>query len=700
MSHRHILSAITAAFVLAIPSAALAQDGAEKFLAKRFQQLDKDGDGLLSAEEAKPVELWVKGADANKDGMLSLDEVTGRLRDQIAEAIATRRGASGPDPESPKLDEKPAPFYAPTDSPREAAARLKPGECGIGTRIPDATLTDLDGKTRRLTELTGKCPAVIALISSSCPVSKRYAPSLARLEAEYRAKGVAFILLAPTATDSAEDLRTMCKAAGITTPCLRGPQSALLKTLGATASTDTFVVDAALTLVYRGAIDDQYGLGYSLDAPRERYLAAALDAVLDGRAPQIAATQAPGCALDLGEAKALAGDITYHNRISRLVQANCQECHRAGGVAPFALETYEQVTAKSGMIRKMIERGLMPPWFAAAPEPGAHSPWSNDRSLGAHDKADLLAWLSAGKPAGDAADAPLPRSFPAEWAIGTPDAIVQIPDALEVQAEGTMPYKNVTVETNFGGDKWVRGFEVQPTAREVVHHVLIFAQEPGAAQPGGRARFSGEGDERDGFFAAWVPGGGHVVYPDGFAKPLPAGAKLRFQIHYTPNGTATRDQVRLGLLFAKEAPRHIVRVAGIADHRLSIPPGVERHPETAVLPVPADVKVLALMPHMHVRGAAFRFEAILPDGAVRTLLDVPRYDFNWQLAYRYAEPRTLPRGSKVRATGWFDNSANNPANPDPAKTVRWGPQTSDEMMLGYVEYYVPSEQPLAKTAAR
>ena len=335
-------------------------------------------------------------------------------------------------------------------------------------------------------------------------MSKRYASSLARIEVEYRAKGVAFILLAPTATDTAEELRAMGKAAGLAAPCLRDPQSALPKTLGATASTDIFAADAPRPLVYRGAVDHQSGLVYSPAAPRERYLAAALEAVLDGRAPQIAATQAPGCALDLGEAKALAGDITYHNRISRLVQANCQECHRAGGVAPFALETYEQVTAKSGMIRKMIERGLMPPWFAAAPEPGAHSPWSNDRSLGAHDKADLLAWLSAGKPAGDAADAPLPRSFPAEWAIGTPDAVVQIPNALEVQAEGTMPYKNVTVETNFGGDKWVRGFEVQPTAREVVHHVLIFAQQR-AAQPEG-VRGSVARRRADGFFAAWVCG--------------------------------------------------------------------------------------------------------------------------------------------------------------------------------------------------
>ncbi|MGB8169217.1 MAG: histidine kinase, partial [Chthoniobacteraceae bacterium] len=307
--------------------------------------------------------------------------------------------------------------------------------------------------------------------------------------------------------------------------------------------------------------------------------------------------------------------------------------------------------------------------------------------------ADLLAWLDAGKPLGDPKDAPLARSFPKDWQIGAPDVVLQIPQPIAVKAEGTMPYQIATVETNFAEDRWVRAFEVQPTAREVVHHVLIFVAT------GDRNR-DVEGDGSGGFFAAYVPGNDHVTYPNGFAKPLPAGAKLRFQIHYTPNGTATRDQMKLGLIFAKEAPQHIIHVAGIGNHRLNIPPGAAHHPESAVIPIPADVKLLAFMPHMHLRGAAFRYEAILPDGTVRTLLDVPRYDFNWQLSYRYAEPPTLPRGSKVRATGWFDNSANNPANPDPTKTVKWGPQTFDEMMLGYVEYYLPDEKPAAKTAAR
>ena len=255
-----------------------------------------------------------------------------------------------------------------------------------------------------------------------------------------------------------------------------------------------------------------------------------------------------------------------------------------------------------------------------------------------------------------------------------------------------MPYQNVIVDTNFSEEKWVRAIEVQPTAREVVHHVLVFVIEPGKFPK--RGNIGDEGD-RGGFLAAYVPGNSFEVYPDGFAKHVPAGAKMLFQIHYTPNGKATSDQVRVGLCFSKNPPQHIVRVAGVANHHIAIPPGASDHAEVAAIPVPKEVTLLALMPHMHLRGKAFRFEVVLPDGQTRTLLDVPRYDFNWQLSCRYAEPPTLPAGSRIRATGWFDNSEKNPANPDPNKTVRWGQQTTDEMMLGYVEYYLIEEPPRA-----
>jgi mono/diheme cytochrome c family protein len=449
----------------------------------------------------------------------------------------------------------------------------------------------------------------------------------------------------------------------------------LTAALGATSTAEVFVLDAARTVVYRGAADDQYGLGYSLDAPRTKYLAVALEEALAGKVPTVAATTAPGCALEPDSAKAPAVALTYHARVERIVQANCVECHRTGGVAPFALEKYEQVVSHKAMIKKVVDDGTMPPWFAAHGKAG-HSPFSNDRSLTAADKKDLLAWLSGDLKKGDPADAPLPRKYESGWLIGKPDAEFQIPRAIAVKAEGTMGYQNVQVETSYDEDRWVRAIEVQPTAREVVHHVLVFAVPKGQ-------RLRGEGT---GFFAVYVPGNNVLVYPDGYAKKLPKGATLHFQIHYTPNGKATTDRTRLGLVFAKEAPRHEIQVAGIANTRFQIPAGADNHEVAAKIPVPFDAKVLALFPHAHLRGKAARFDLRTPDGKSATLLEVPHYDFNWQLQYRFADPVTAPRGSTVTYTAWYDNSDKNPANPDPKKPVRWGQQTYEEMHLGYVEY--------------
>ena len=206
--------------------------------------------------------------------------------------------------------------------------------------------------------------------------------------------------------------------------------------------------------------------------------------------------------------------------------------------------------------------------------------------------------------------------------------------------------------------------------------MLIFAVPKGSRLIG----------EAAGFFAVYVPGNNALIYPDGYAKKLPKGATLHFQIHYTPNGKATTDQTKLGVVFAKEAPRNEIHVAGIVNARFQSPAGADNHEVTAKIPVPFDAKVLALFPHAHLRGKAAKFDLKTPDGKTATLLNVPEYDFNWQLQYRFADPVTAPRGSSLTYTAWYDNSDKNPANPDPKKTVRWGQQTYEEMHLGFVEY--------------
>jgi thiol-disulfide isomerase/thioredoxin/mono/diheme cytochrome c family protein len=589
-------------------------------------------------------------------------------------------------------DSAPSPIAPP--SPRDAR------DLGIGRYVADARGADLSGKAVSWRTGRGEKLTVIALTSVTCPLCKKFAPSLARIEAAYASKGVKYVYVNVSGEDSIDDMRGQVKDQGFKGLYLNDKDQSIVATLHAKTTTEVFVVDAGNTLIYRGAVSDQYGVGFAHNAPRQRFLEAALDAALAGKSPEISATSSPGCAIELpAEAAApQAAPITYTRDIARIIQNNCIECHRSGGVAPFSLETFEAVSRRASMIRTVTQEGIMPPWFAALHKDKdgnpLESPWANDRSLSQAEKDTIAAWVAAGKPRGDDKDLPLPRTFAkSEWTVGTPDAIFQIPEPIAIKAEGTMPYQNVMVPTRLTEDKWVRAMQIVPTDKSVVHHVLVFVL-PEAALNDPALRRQSAIDESRGYWAAYVPGNDSVVFPEGMAKRLPKGAVLMFQIHYTPNGKATKDQIKIGVVYGTETPKHIVRTAAVADRRIEIPPGANNHEETASVRLPADARLLAFMPHMHVRGKAYRYELQRPGESEPTVvLDIPRYDFNWQLRYTLREPLDAPAGATLIGTAWYDNSAENPANPDPSKTVRWGPQTYDEMMLGYVEYYLVNEDP-------
>lgn len=604
----------------------------------------------------------------------------------FARRAVTQDAKPGAQAAPAKADAAPAPTQV-----RQGPRRLIPGEHGIGRYVADVEFRDVADRPQSLKRLAADRLLVVAMTSTSCPISKKYLPSLVDLAKTYGDRKVRFLLVNPVGSDEPNEMRAAQAKFGDTAVYAFDPQGVIARAVGAESTADVVVLDGSRTVVYHGAIDDQYGLGYSLDEPRHHYLRDALEAITSGTNAYVPATDAPGCVLDVEPQSAAVTTLTYHNRISRIVQRNCVECHRSGGVAPFSLESYQDVVAHAPMIKQVVERGTMPPWFAKGTgkekehEP---SPWINDRSLASADKGDLLKWLQQGRPAGDPQDAPQPRQFADGWLIGKPDAVFSFAQPVKVKATGTMPYQNVTVETNLPEDKWVQAIEVRPGDRAVVHHVLVFVS--GGGGDGGGIRDDGR-DESAGYWGIYVPGNSTLVYPEGMAKRLPRGAKLRFQMHYTPNGTATEDTTRIGFVYAKEPPKHEVRVVGIVNVRLSIPPGAANHEEVAVLPIPVDAHVLAFLPHMHLRGKAARYELSSAGGKSQVLLDVPAYDFNWQLLYRFADPLPVSRGDTLRFTAWYDNSAANPANPDPTKTVRWGPQTTDEMHLGYVEYIVPGQ---------
>ncbi len=571
---------------------------------------------------------------------------------------------------------------------RQGPRSINAAKHGVGRLIRDVAFTDITGKKHKLGDFA-KSPSkskvlVIALTDTSCPITKKYLPTLAEVEDAYSEIGVAFLFVNLNEADKLAAIKDAIKTNKLTSPYVHDTSGALGKALGAMTTTDVFVLDEARTLIYRGAVDDQYGFGYTKSRPSEHFLVEAIEAALANKQPKTRATWAPGCALALdpsekNSAQVISNDVTYHNRISRIVANNCLQCHRKGGNGPFSLKTYKDVMANKGMISSVVKRGVMPPWFAAAGE--VH--FANDRSLPEQDKADLQSWFKAGAPMGDRADAPLPRTFVSEWNIGKPDAIFTIPKPIAIKATGVMDYINVRVKTNFKETRWVSAMQVKPTARQVVHHVLVLVEAPRDPATGRRGRRNA-----DGFFAAYVPGNDNRIFPEGTGKEIPAGAILHFQLHYTPNGKATVDQTSFGVVFTKEKPANIVRTIGIANPRFRIPPHASNHSVTAQIPINYNVTLLGLFPHMHVRGKSFKYEIIAPDGKRKLILDVPQYDFNWQLGYYFADPYQVPRGSRLVATGWFDNSKDNPANPDPERTVRWGKQTTDEMMIGYVEFIV------------
>jgi hypothetical protein len=389
-----------------------------------------------------------------------------------------------------------------------------------------------------------------------------------------------------------------------------------------------------------------------------------------------------------------ASPVTFHKDVLPILQENCQKCHRAGEAAPMSLLNYAEARPWAQAIREAVLLKRMPPWFADA----RYGNFSNTHALSQTEIETLVAWADNGAPEGDPAAAPAAAVFAEGWNIGEPDVVIEMPEAFEVPAAGTIDYHYLVLPTNFGEDKWVQAAEVRPGNRAVVHHVIAFVRPPGSqyleeAEPGKvflpqeRKRKEGEPerDETRELLVGFAPGMEEGVWKDGYAKLLPAGADIIFQLHYTANGKPATDKTSVGLVFAKEKPSKRVVTLAAMDTKFEIPPGAPNHEVKTEWILNETVELVSLMPHMHLRGKDFLYKAFYPTGESEILLNVPRYDFNWQFFYYLKEPKLLPKGTRLDCTAHFDNSPNNPANPDPAKEVRWGDQSWEEMMIGWFE---------------
>ncbi|MDR3636164.1 MAG: redoxin domain-containing protein [Isosphaeraceae bacterium] len=568
--------------------------------------------------------------------------------------------------------------------------------------MADFALRDVvSGQTVALADFAGRPAVVVAFLGIDCPIAELYAPRLAALSRDYESRGVAFLGVNANAHDAVEEIAAHAQRLHIPFPVLRDEGNVLADRLKADRMCEIVVLDGRKMVRYRGAIDDQYQIGARRDEPERHYLADALEAILAGRRVAVAESEVFGCPIErvkpqaprrrmtggapgaslAQESPEEVGPVTYAEHVAPIVQSKCQDCHRPGEAGPFPLLTYEHVRRRASTLREAVDERRMPPWYA---DP-RYGHFANDRSLSARERATLLAWVDQGTPRGADATMPPPHTFPQGWKIGTPDAVVSMLESYSVQAEGVVPYQRFRIPTGFTEDKWVQAVEGRPGDRNVVHHISIFIESHDSDR---------NNTHRTGpCLVTYAPGDIPGIYPPGVAKRIPAGSDLLFEVHYTPIGRERTDRSSVGLIFAKGPVRYEAITKGIPppgppDKRLEIPPGAENHEVRAAFTFRSDSHLIGMMPHMHLRGKDFQYTLRLPDGTSEILLSVPAFNFAWQDIYRFPEPRRLPKGARIECIAHYDNSRNNPANPDPTATVRWGDYTWDEMMIGYIDYYI------------
>ncbi len=390
---------------------------------------------------------------------------------------------------------------------------------------------------------------------------------------------------------------------------------------------------------------------------------------------------------------------TFYKDVLPILEDHCQSCHRPGEVAPMPLVTYAETRRWAAAIDHSVQMKMMPPWFA---DP-RYGRFADDPSLSQQQINTISAWVAAGEPPGDEHDAPPPRNWANGWNIPEPDLLVKMPKPVRIPAEGEVEYTYEIVPTHFILDRWVQMSEFRPGSAAHVHHAVVYIRPPDSqwlrhapvGEPFTASTLNDPLEQREAhettsdLLLVYAPGSSPDQWPEGMAKFVSAGSDLVFQMHYTTNGTADQDQTCIGLVFAKAPPKQRVITLQLNNHALIIPPGADDFRVEVQGTLPNDATLLSLFPHMHLRGKRFEYDIVHDDGSVEVLLRV-NYHFHWQLSYRLAEPRPLKAGTKLRAIAWYDNSKNNPHNPDPTKTVTWGDQTSDEMMVGFFDVAVPA----------
>jgi peroxiredoxin len=581
------------------------------------------------------------------------------------------------------------------------APRPAVSPCPVGGSVSGISFRDVGGKAYASAALHGRRAVVFIFLSTECPVSKGYASRLQALQRDYAGRGVLVVGVDSNYAESRSTLMSQARERGFSFPMVKDNGGELARRLGASVTPEAILLDRSGVLRYRGRIDDQR---IAADVKR-RDLRNALDAVLTGRSAPVAETQPFGCAIQSAPLVAAAHPkVTFTRDVAPILQAKCQSCHRPGEIGPFSLLTYEAARPWAGLIKDYTQRRLMPPWKPAED----FGQFADVRRLTDAQVHTIVEWVNEGTPRGDPKDMPPPRQFAEGWMLGKPDLVLDAGDSYEVTSEGRDVYRNFVLPYVPDKDQWVSAVEVRPDQRAVVHHVILYGDPLGksveldAADPGPGYTGSGVGP---GFFPAeflggWAPGNTPRFAPPGIAIRIPAHSHLVLQVHYHKDGKPHRDRTRVGLHFATGPIDKEARALPIVNMGLQIPPGVARQEIRATAHIPTDVTARVVIPHMHLLGREMKITATLPDGAVKPMVWIKDWDFNWQETYVFKEPMKLPKGSRIDVVAYYDNSTGNPHNPNnPPKLVTWGEQTTDEMCVAFVGVTVDAEHLAANGGA-
>jgi len=389
---------------------------------------------------------------------------------------------------------------------------------------------------------------------------------------------------------------------------------------------------------------------------------------------------------------------TYGKEVSRILQKNCESCHRPGQIAPFALTSYGQAKAFAKEIKRVTQARVMPPWKAVR---GFGQEFENERHLDDADIDTLARWVDAGAPQGDLKDTPPPAEYNDDWAHGKPDLVLSPPEDFQVGPEGVDEYRCFVVSAGFPEERTIQTIESRPGNRRVVHHILSYVDVTG------KARALDAKDPRPGYscmgnlgfqaqtnLGGWAPGDFAVRLPDRYGRYVPKGADIVMQVHYHKNGKSESDRSSIGVYFNQGPVEKYVRFVPVMNARIKIPAGDDNYRETASTTLRQDVIALSFFPHMHLLGKEMIMTATFPDGAKKDLIWVKPWDFNWQTHYVLKQSMPMPKGTRIDVAAAYDNSENNRSNPNkPVREVRWGDATTDEMLIGWITYAIDTPVP-------